>query len=202
MKVEFKPEELVSKKGKTYPVVGGRLRVAHETNTKMDITTEMISYDACISAVVKAIAVTEKGPDTAYGAASVAKDERLLDSLLELAETRAIARALRFAGYGVEYTGSEELPIEDVGSKESSTLHPAAASKFQVIDTKADKPVASDKATPPQLNDIQKICARHHWNTLEAVHRILRNTSIQQVEDLTKSQARQVITRMKEALAA
>ncbi|MBF0526427.1 MAG: hypothetical protein HQK56_15195 [Deltaproteobacteria bacterium] len=41
--------------------------------------------------------------------ASVDRDQKLAAAILELAETRSIARALRFAGYGVEYTGAEEI---------------------------------------------------------------------------------------------
>ena len=37
------------------------------------------------------------------------RDTRLAESLIELAEKRSIARALRFAGYGVEYAGPEEV---------------------------------------------------------------------------------------------
>ncbi len=41
--------------------------------------------------------------------ASVQRDEKIAPAILELAETRAIARALRFAGYGVEYCSAEEV---------------------------------------------------------------------------------------------
>ena len=37
------------------------------------------------------------------------RDARLAESLIELAETRSIARALRFAGFGLEFTGAEEV---------------------------------------------------------------------------------------------
>jgi hypothetical protein len=117
MKIEFKAEELISKNGKSYPVVGGRLRIAHELNEKLSISTAMVSFESGVEAVVKAELQTEKGLFSAYGAASLAKDERLSESLLELAETRAIARALRFAGYGVEYTGSEEISSVEQASQ-------------------------------------------------------------------------------------
>ena len=97
MKVEFRSDELVTKNVKSYPVVGGRLRVAHDANPALSIKTEFIQFEPSISAVIKAELITEKGTFTAYGASSVSKDERLSESLLELAETRAIARALRFA---------------------------------------------------------------------------------------------------------
>ena len=44
-----------------------------------------------------------------YGTANSQRDTRLAESLVELAETRSIARALRFAGFGLEFTGAEEV---------------------------------------------------------------------------------------------
>ena len=41
--------------------------------------------------------------------ASVARDNTIAPAILELAETRAIARSLRFAGFGVEYCSAEEI---------------------------------------------------------------------------------------------
>ena len=91
-----------------YPKVGGRLRLAHEDNEQLSITTEVIQYDGSV-AVVKAYAKTRKGEFTGLGMASVERDVKIAPAILELAETRAIARALRFAGYGVEYCGAEEM---------------------------------------------------------------------------------------------
>jgi hypothetical protein len=41
--------------------------------------------------------------------ASVERDHSIAPAILELAETRAIARSLRFAGYGSEYCSAEEV---------------------------------------------------------------------------------------------
>jgi len=38
------------------------------------------------------------------------RDSSIAPAILDLAETRAIARSLRFAGYGVEYCSAEEVP--------------------------------------------------------------------------------------------
>ena len=59
--------------------------------------------------VVKAAIESQRGKFNGTGTASGQRDARLADSLVELAETRAIARALRFGGIGVEYTGAEEV---------------------------------------------------------------------------------------------
>jgi len=91
-----------------FPKIGGRLRLAHEENDQLSITTEIIKYDENL-AVVRAITTTMKGSFPGIGSASVERDQNIAPAILELAETRAIARSLRFAGYGVEYCGFEEI---------------------------------------------------------------------------------------------
>jgi hypothetical protein len=108
MSSQFKPEELVKVSGKSYPVVGGRLRLAHEDG-KVSIETIVITYDG-EKAIIQAKVTTDKGIFNGLGNATITRDAKLKNAILELAETRAIARALRFAGYGVEFTGFEEMP--------------------------------------------------------------------------------------------
>jgi len=91
-----------------YPKIGGRLRLAHEDNEVLSIETEIVRYDEQI-AVVSAVSTTAKGCFKGIGMASIQRDEKIAPAILELAETRAIARALRFAGYGVEYCSAEEV---------------------------------------------------------------------------------------------
>jgi hypothetical protein len=91
-----------------YPKIGGRLRLAHEENGSLSIATEIIRYEENI-AVVRALATTKKGYLNGLGMASVERDQQIAPAILELAETRAIARSLRFAGYGVEYCSAEEV---------------------------------------------------------------------------------------------
>ena len=43
-----------------FPKIGGRLRLAHEENDQLSITTEIIKYDKNL-AVVRAITTTMKG---------------------------------------------------------------------------------------------------------------------------------------------
>jgi len=116
---QFKNDEIVQVNGKNYPVVGGRLRLAHDENEKgLSIETAVIKYEDGI-AVIQATVTTEKGRYNGLGNATVQRDARLKNAILELAETRAIARALRFAGYGVEYTGYEEVDYEPEKSQKS-----------------------------------------------------------------------------------
>ena len=106
---------------KEYPKVGGRLRLAHESNERLSITTEVIQYDEKV-AVVKATTTTDKGEFSGLGMASTERDDKIAPAILELAETRAIARALRFSGYGLEYCGAEEVShLATNGSKEEPT---------------------------------------------------------------------------------
>jgi hypothetical protein len=113
---QFRDDEIVvltenrdGKLGKSiHPKIGGRLRLAHEQNQQISITTEVIRYDENV-AVVRAVTTTMKGTFPGIGMASVERDHAIAPAILELAETRAIARALRFAGYGVEYCSAEEV---------------------------------------------------------------------------------------------
>ena len=120
-----------------FPKIGGRLRLAHEENDQLSITTEIIKYDENL-AVVRAITTTLKGNFPGLGMSSAERDHSIAPAILELAETRAIARALRFAGYGVEYCSAEEIShLENGNSKPPATT-----------DAKQDPPKEPPK-TPP-----------------------------------------------------
>jgi hypothetical protein len=131
---QFLENELVHRKVKvgnewltrTFPVVGGRLRILHENNDNLCIQTEIVKLDNDF-AVVKAAVESHKGKFNGTGTASIQRDAKLADSLVELAETRAIARALRFGGIGVEYTGAEEVshvPSIEPERQQSSSKEP------------------------------------------------------------------------------
>jgi hypothetical protein len=110
----FRDDEVVTVQGRAFPVVGGRLRLAHEGNQHLTIKTELAQYELDVMAVVRSTVITDKGEFSGTGVATVTRDARLVDALIELAETRAVARALRFAGYGVETCGIEELDDHQV----------------------------------------------------------------------------------------
>jgi hypothetical protein len=112
----FREDELVSRKvkvgnewqTKVFRIIGGRLRLAHEENQNLTLQTEMVNWDGQF-AIFKCSAVTNKGQFVGYGKANAQRDARLAKSLVELAETRSVARALRFAGFGLEFRGVEEV---------------------------------------------------------------------------------------------
>ena len=110
---QFKAVEIQKIGENLYPKIGGRLRMAHEESHNLSIETSIIKYDGN-TAIVKAVATTVKGAFTGHGMASIERDPQATASLIELAENRAIARSLRFAGYGVEYCCAELF--SDVGS--------------------------------------------------------------------------------------
>ena len=91
-----------------YPKISGRLRLAHEENKELSISTEILRNDENV-AVVGAKTVTGKGTFNGIGMASTERDKNIAPAILELAETRAIARSLRFAGYGIDYCSAEEV---------------------------------------------------------------------------------------------
>lgn len=113
---QFREDELVSRRVKVgnewqtrvFPIIGGRLRILHESNDHLSIQTKIVKLDNDF-VVVKAQVESQREKFNGTGTTSSQRDVRLADSLVELAETRAIARALRFGGIGVEYMGAEEV---------------------------------------------------------------------------------------------
>jgi hypothetical protein len=95
----FREDELITRKVKTgnewqsrtFPVVGSRLRLAHEGNKKLGLQTKLVNRKGD-SAAVKCAALTEKGQFVGYGTANNQRDARLVESLIELAETRSRSR--------------------------------------------------------------------------------------------------------------
>lgn len=104
----FRNEEVVQIQGRPRPTVAGRLRQAHENNDKLSVRTEVIHFVLGVEAVVRCEVTTCKGIFSATGVATATRDGQLVDALVEVAETRSLARSLRWAGYGME-VGAEEL---------------------------------------------------------------------------------------------
>ena len=190
---QFLESELIHRKVKvgdewqtrTFPVVGGRLRILHENNDHLGIQTEIIRLDNDF-VVVKAAVESQRGKFNGTGTASGQRDAKLADSLVELAETRAIARALRFGGIGVEYTGAEEVshvaaadsekeqsgskapaPVfpEDNGNGKSEAKAPSGApaetgSKPQRC---GNGPATQAQCEPLCLDQTSKLSRVRHW---------------------------------------
>ena len=83
---QFLGSELIHRKVKvgnewqtrTFPVVGGRLRILHENNDNLSIQTKIIRLDNDF-AVVKAVVESHKGKFNGTGTASIQRDAKLAD---------------------------------------------------------------------------------------------------------------------------
>lgn len=217
----FREDEIVTRKvkingewqTKTFPVVGGRLRLAHEQNDNLSLQTEMVNWDGQY-AVFKCCAVTGKGQYIGYGTANSQRDAKLADSLVELAETRSIARALRFAGFGLEFTGAEEvshvLSDGEPASEQNGSKEPKSAATEPILpsetETKApDKPVSkgngSSKATQAQTRALFALTRKANMGEEEIV-RMLTPFNVTRFEDLMLPEASRLIQSLQTEVAA
>jgi hypothetical protein len=167
MNNQFNESELVLVNKKAYPVVGGRLRLAHEENTVLSIETSIIQYDREI-AVIQAKVTTDKGTYNGLGNATIIRDAKLKAAILELAETRAIARALRFAGYGVEFTGAEEMPGTHTNEEEEQ-----------------EREMLNKKISPESAKVIETLITARGGD----INKTYKTYNIKSLEELTVAQA-------------
>ena len=129
--LKFREDELVRRKfhdSRTghdtevvFPKVSGRLRLAHEDNEKIAIYSDIVEH-TLDAATVSTRVVTGKGEFV--GISSVTKDQAqfLGGAMLEFAQTKSLARALRWAGYGMEYAGAEEITESGAGEERGLRL--------------------------------------------------------------------------------
>lgn len=187
----FKNDELVKVQGKNFPLVGGRLRLAHDENKLLSIETSVIYYND-ESAVVHAHIKTEKGTYAGLGNSSTKRDHKLTNAILELAETRAIARALRFAGYGVEYIGYEEV------TDSNGTIH-EEEHENEIKDIRELKePEVNITATKSQLNAIFSLAQNINMNNEELRKTMHNLTGKSYSKDLSKNDAGEIINLLKQ----
>lgn len=199
----FKNEELVKVQGKIYPVVGGRLRLAHDENKLLSIETSVLYYNED-STVVHAHIKTEKGTFAGLGNASARRDKVLTNAILELAETRAIARALRFAGYGVEFTGYEEVP--EVRNTKAENEDKEEIKDIRELKKDNDEPRKDNResrqietnATKAQLNAIFSLAQSINMTNDELRKTMQDRTGKNYSKDLTKKDASEIINLLKE----
>ncbi len=220
----FREEELVTREvdGETrvFPVVGGRLRLAHEENQTLDLQTEMVNWDGQY-AIFKCCAVTSKGKYVGYGTANSQRDSRLAESLIEVAETRSIARALRFAGYGLEFCGAEEIAHLPEGTFEpqpSVSKNPAPVFPQDNGTGKAGTKASSDAIDPSSNGSKSKSCGigqatqaqcralfalTKRANYQEAdIGEMLARFEASRFEDLSRESASQLIGHLQTQVAA
>jgi len=202
----FREEELITRKlnGQTrvFPVVGGRLRLAHEENETLSLQTELVSWDGQY-AVFKCSAETGKGKFLGYGTANIQRDARLAESLVELAETRSVARALRFAGYGLEYTGAEEVSHVTGGEPEadkSLKLDTTGASNGR---NNGNRPPngGNGRATSAQVRALFALTKKTQYGD-EDIRNLLAPLNATTFQDLTREDASRLISALQTEAAA
>ena len=222
----FRDDELVTRKVKvgnewqtrTFPVVGGRLRLVHENSPQVTIQTEIVRFDLDFVGV-KAMVTTEKGVFHGTGTASAQRDAKLADSLVELAETRSIARALRFAGYGLEYTGAEEVSHvagteaekEPRGSKEPAPVFSedngngkaAAQAPSGTTADEGSKPksVGTGTITQAQVRALFALSRKANYHEAD-IGEMLARFDVSRFEDLSRESASQLIGHLQTRIAA
>ena len=181
-----------------YPKVGGRLRLAHEENGSLNISTEIIRYEENV-AVVRALATTKKGYFNGLGMASLERDQRIAPAILELAETRAIARSLRFAGYGVEYCSAEEVSHLENGGLIEQTGESPLQDHDDESSVEPGKEGESDgqnpqdtRLTSKQLNYLKRL-ARDRRMTDKELRTKTMESYKKQPEYLSKKEASELI---------
>lgn len=113
------PKHIVNLHGKDFILFAGLLDVAHQDNLE-SVNTDLIqvpSVENANTAIVKATVKTKKGTFTGIGDANPKNVSMASIALhaIRMAETRAIARALRFAT-NIGMTSLEELGADVEGS--------------------------------------------------------------------------------------
>jgi len=204
----FREDELVTRKvkingqweSKTFPVVGGRLRLAHEGSQRLSVQTELVSWDGQY-AVCKCAVTTEKGEFSSYATANAQRDVRLADSLIELAATRSVARSLRLAGYGVDMTGAEEVVDAEPESAATAEQKPQKIFPDETGNSKpetkpvADKPSNGDgpKATQAQVRAIRNIAFNRNRMSEQELADLITEFGVKDVPELSRQAASDVI---------
>jgi hypothetical protein len=211
---QFREDELVSRKVKVgnewqtrvFPIIGGRLRILHESNDHLSIQTEIVRLESDF-VVVKAAVESQRGKFNGTGTASGQRDARLADSLVELAETRAIARALRFGGIGVECAGAEEVShvVAAEPEREQSANKPPA--RIFPEGNGEGKPEAkpagngSGKATQAQCRALYALTKKARY-TEEDVASLLSPLNASTFQELSRESASQLIGSLQSEVAA
>lgn len=137
---------VVNVQGKDFITFPGLLAEAHAQGLK-EVRTELVNTDLK-TPVVKATVVIGDKTFTGYGDASVDNVGRMVaKALLRMAETRAIARALRFA-CNIDMTALEEL------DPDATAASPEAPKKVSGFTKPKPQLVGNGTATPASDGDL------------------------------------------------
>ncbi len=137
--------------------------------------------------------------------------------MIELSETRSIARALRFAGYGLEFTGAEEVSQvaaaesdgEQNRSKESKSVFPVDSGNGKPMEQNrtaagdGSKPqgCGNGRATQAQCRALYALTKRAQY-TDQDIESMLRPLSASTFQELSRESASQLISYLQTEVAA
>jgi hypothetical protein len=146
----------------------------------------------------------------------------LADSLVELAETRAIARALRFGGIGVEYTGAEEVShvVASESEREQSSVKdavkvfpggpamgnveanpPNGGLTQSTDDTKRERNQGNGRATQAQCRTLWALTKKARY-TEDDIASLLGPLNVSTFQELARESASQLISYLQTEVAA
>lgn len=200
---KFTDAELLLVGGRELATIAGRLRLAHEGVEKLSIKTELIDYELGVRAVVRAEITTAKGAFTATGTATAERDGKVKDALVEVAETRAVARGLRFAGcgfeLGVEELGDAALAANTVPDARRNVTPPPLSRINPGDDGARRQRRGGTPATAAQRRCVAALAARLHVDPGALVARFTPGIAL---EDLSIGDASRVIDAAKRSAGA
>jgi hypothetical protein len=226
---QFREDEVVVRRTKIngewaenrYVKIGGKLRVLHQENDQVSITTEALRLEPDY-VVCRATVQTVKGTFSGIGVATLKMDSRIGDAIVSLSETRAVARACRHAGYAMDSCGAEELAIaevepdrEQMSNKAEERVFPEGNGKSKLesrashdaIDpaagTEKSKPQGCGfgLATQAQCRALYALTKRANY-TSEDVESLLKPLDVSSFGELTREDASRLITYLQTEVAA
>lgn len=127
--------------------------------------------------------------------------------MIELAETRSVARALRFAGYGLEYCGAEEVSHLETGetneaqsrTKSSESVFPDGNGQGNVEQNTPNG--RNGRATSAQCRALFALTKKARY-TDEDIESMLKPLNASTFQELTRESASQLITVLQTEAAA
>lgn len=138
--------------GREYVPVSERVKMAHASEDKLSITTELVQSEPV--AIVKATVVTSKGTFTGYSASNPAKPLEKV-SPIEIAETSAIGRCLGFAGFAID---DGIASADEVVKAQEPTLvtQPDPTDEFDSVEIKVAGPQSKRPGAKYRFDKVNK----------------------------------------------
>ena len=132
--------------------------------------------------------------------------------MLELAETRSIARSLRFAGYGLEYCGAEEVSHvmgtepekvfnDGNGGAQKSRASHDTIDQLAEDDGRVPQRCGDGKATTAQVRALYALTKKAQY-TEQDIQRMLSPLEADTFQQLTREDASRLISYLQTEVAA